>query len=124
MNTSIILSAPELRVALGGLLKVAVKTNLPVSSFIHITRDADGIIVLQASDLDSLLSYQFEQPQARIAVEVLLPLEPLVHAAKSAKDRIGILLESEERVFLQSFVGSIPMEEPMETLHPSNWPVF
>ena len=69
MNISIILPAPELKMALAGLLKVAGKTNLPVSSFIHLTRDAAGAVMLQATDLDSLVSYRFVQAQPGVAAE-------------------------------------------------------
>src|ERR1043166_5901550 len=123
MNTLILLPASECRIALAGLLKVAGKTHLPVSSFIRLTRDEAGTVTLQATDIDSQVSYRCKQLQPGASLELVLALEPLAHAVKNVKEQIGFVLD-DEQVYLQSFIGSIPMEEPIKTLYPERWPVF
>jgi hypothetical protein len=77
MNTEITLPGVELKTALSGLNKVAGrKPYLPVLNCIKISRQKNGLVTLQGTDLDAFATYHLESNQPGEAVDVLVPTKP------------------------------------------------
>ena len=64
MKSEITLPGAELKSALSGLNKIAGrKTSLPVLNCIKISRQKNGLVTLQGTDLDSFATYNLEGGQ-------------------------------------------------------------
>ena len=113
----------ELKTALTGLGKVVSKRSvLPVLQSIKVTRDNLGIVSLQGTDLDSWATYKLNVAQEGDPVEFLVPIESLSKASKTTKDKVALYPEGKEAVIMQTFLGSIPVEQKVESVNPKEWP--
>ena len=64
MNTEILLPVPELKQALSGLNKlIGKRSTLPVLSHVRITRETDGLVKLQGTDLDVFATFTLNNTQ-------------------------------------------------------------
>ncbi len=117
MNTVIELPAAELKTALTGLGKVISKrTTLPVLEHLRVTRTKEGLVTLEATDLDCTARYQVEQPSEGAPFDCLVPFHPLNQLVKGGKEPVQIELEPKNKVRLKTHVGSSPMEQVFDTL--------
>src|SRR5579859_8170785 len=98
MNTEITLPLPELKEALHGLNKlIGRKTTLPVLSCVKISRQKNGEVSLQATDLDAHATFTLNNTEAGEPVDVLVPLEQLNKAFKcstSSKQDLALVCEA------------------------------
>jgi len=124
MNTEIILPMPELKNALPGFNKlVSRRTTLPVLSCIKISRKADGEVNLQATDLDAHATFTLATSQPGEAVDVLIPLEQLIKAAKcTGPDQNVALLIGADTTKIRYFIGGSSVQQPVNTIPVAEWP--
>jgi len=126
MKAQIELPVPELKIALAGFAKIICRSScLPVLRSIRVSLDAAGVLALQATDLESIATYQAEETANIAPVTFLVPFDPLVKTVKAAstKDRIGFIREAKDRVVVRSLIGNTPIEEVLETPAIEDWPV-
>src|SRR6516162_1670347 len=96
MNTEILLPVPELKQALIGLNKlICKKPTLPVLSHVRVSRQRNGLVTLQATDLDAHATFTLNHTQEGDVVDVLVPVEQLTKAYKcsSSKDVVSLVCE-------------------------------
>ncbi|NBV25461.1 MAG: hypothetical protein EBS05_26565 [Proteobacteria bacterium] len=123
MNPVIEIPAAELKTALTGLGKIISKrTTLPVLEHLRVTRNPQGVVTLEATDLDSTARYQVEQPSAGAPCEFLVPFHPLNQLVKGGKEPVLIGLESKNKVRLKTYVGNSAMERTLDTLALDEFP--
>ncbi len=117
MNTVIELPAAELKTALTGLGKVISKrSTLPVLDHVRVTRDRNGRITLEATDLTTTVRYEAEPSINGPACDVLVPFHPLNQLVKGGKEPVQIEVEPKNKVRLKTHVGSSPMEQVLDSL--------
>ena len=122
MNPTIELPAAELKTALTGLGKViSRRTTLPVLEQLRIKRDKEGIITLQATDLDTTINYQVEAVSAGLACDFLVPFAPLNQLVKGSKEPVQLITEGKQ-VRLKTQIGSSPMEQSFDALPVDEFP--
>ena len=125
MNTEITLPIPELKQALPGLNKlVGRRTTLPVLGCVKVSRQANGLVTLQATDLDAQATYTLDHTQSGEPVEILVPLEQLNQAFKcstGAKQDLALVCEG-KTTQLRYFIGGSPVQQPVNTLPLKEWP--
>ena len=123
MNPTIELPAAELKTALTGLGKVISKrTTLPVLEHLRVTRTGNGVVLLQATDLDTFVRYEAEKLGGSEPCEFLVPFEPLNKLVKGGKEPVQIIMEPKNKVRLKTYVGSSPMEQTLDTLPVDEFP--
>ena len=124
MNTEITLPGVELKTALSGLNKVAGrKPYLPVLNCIKISRQKNGLVTLQGTDLDSFATYHLESNQPGEPVELLVPMEQLNQAfkANTSKQDLQLICDGAQ-ARLRYRLGGSPVEQPVNTLPVDEWP--
>ena len=123
MNQTIELPASELKTALTGLGKViSRRATLPVLEHLRVTRNAEGRVTLQATDLDTTATYTAEQPSAGSPCDFLVPYEPLNKLVKGSKEPVQLIMEGPDQVRLRTHVGSSPMEQAFTTIKTDEFP--
>ena len=124
MNSEITLPGAELKTALSGLNKVAGrKTSLPVLNCIKISRQKNGLVTLQGTDLDSFATYHLESSQPGEPVELLVPMEQLNQAFKANTSKQDLQLVCDgAQTRLRYRLGGSPVEQPVNTLPVAEWP--
>jgi len=125
MNQTIELPVDELKDALPGLSKVVSKSSsLPVLRSVRVARSKTGHITVQATDLDSLVTYHGQEPQTGPACELLVPFEPFRNIAKAcpSQERLHLVLDEKDRVTLRYFIGGTPIEKTVEVPFIDDWP--
>lgn len=126
MNTEIMLPVPELKQALTGLYKlISRKTTLPILSCVKISRQKDGRVSLQGTDLDAHATFTLNEAQSGDAVELVVPLEQLSKACKSSLNSgQNLALQCNDKTtILRYFIGNNPVQQPVNTLPVAEWPV-
>jgi DNA polymerase III sliding clamp (beta) subunit (PCNA family) len=121
---SINFSVSELKGAVTGLGKVVSRrSTLPVLQHVRVSRDAKGSVSIQATDLDTFLSYHAPDVQAGPVVDMLVPMEHLVKGLKSsaAQDTVSLIVDS-NKVKLRYSIGGSPIEQSLEPLSVTEWP--
>ena len=121
----IILPVMALKEALPGLNKIVSKrAALPVLQHIRLARNAEGIISIQATDLDSFCTYTAKEPQPGPAIEMLVPLDQLARTAKSLKpeDTIAFIQDGKDKVKLHHSIGGSLVERNLNTLPADQFP--
>ena len=121
----IILPVFALKEALPGLNKIVSKrAALPVLQHIRLARNAEGIISIQATDLDSFCTYTAKEPQPGPAIEMLVPLDQLARTAKSLKpeDTIAFIQDGKDKVKLRHSIGGSLVERNLNTLPADQFP--
>ena len=125
MNTEIILPLPELKTALSGLNKlIGRKTTLPVLSHVKVSRQKNGLVTLQGTDLDAHATFTLNDTQSGESVDVLVPLELLNKALKcstGSKQDLALVCE-DKSTQLRYFIGGSPIQQPVSTLPVNEWP--
>ncbi|TXT46365.1 MAG: DNA polymerase III subunit beta [Limisphaerales bacterium] len=123
MNPVIELPAAELKTALTGLGKIISKrTTLPVLEHLRVTRTGNGVVIIEATDLDSTARYQVEQPSEGAPCDFLVPFHPLNQMVKGGKEPVLIGLEPKNKVRLKTYVGNSAMEQTLDTLPLDEFP--
>lgn len=125
MNTEIKLAVAELKEALPGLSRVTTKgRSLPVLQTIRINRNQEGTVTLQATDLDSFVTYRLAEPQQGLPGDVLVPMEQLVKAAKCSapKEQVGIIPEANDKVRIRYNIAGNVVEQTISTLPVGDFP--
>ena len=123
MNPTIELPAAELKTALTGLGKIISKrTTLPVLEHLRVTRSPQGVVTLEATDLESTARYQVEQPSEGAPCDFLVPFHPLNQLVKGGKEPVLIGLEPKNKVRLKTYVGNSAMEQTLDTLALDEFP--
>jgi DNA polymerase-3 subunit beta len=119
----ILLPAKELNLALAGLSRVVSrKSSLPVLQSLKLSRSADGRVTLSATDLDTFVSYNIEQPQSGQPVDLLLPFEQLNKSVKGANGEVIVTQEAKNRAKLRYQIGGSPLEQSVATLSAEEFP--
>lgn len=125
MNTEITLPVPELKTALSGLNKlVGKKTTLPVLNHVRISRQKNGQVTLQGTDLDAHATFTLSQTQPGQPTDVLVPLEQLNQAFKCStgtKQDVALVCEG-KTTKLRYYIGGSPVHQPVNTLPVNEWP--
>lgn len=123
MNHTIELPASELKTALTGLGKViSRRTTQPVLEHLRVTRDSEGRVTLQATDLDTTATYHAEQPSAGPPCDFLVPYEPLHKLVKGSREPVQLIVEGSDQVRLRTHVGSSPMDQLLTTVKTEEFP--
>jgi DNA polymerase III sliding clamp (beta) subunit (PCNA family) len=125
MNTEIKLAVSELKDALPGLTKIIGRSRtLPVLQSVRINRNREGVVTLQATDLDSFITYTARGAQQGPPEEVLVPIEQLTKAVKcsSPKEDIGIVPEAKDKVKLRYNIAGNMVEQTISTLPVIEYP--
>ena len=124
-TSEIKLATAALKEALPGLTKVSGRSrSLPVLQSVRIHRSRAGVVSLQATDLDSFLTYTIPGVQPGGLSEVLVPIDQLTKAMKcsAAKDDIGIVPEAKDKVKLRYRIAGNVVEQTISTLPASEYP--
>lgn len=117
------LSVSELKTALTGLSKViSRRTTLPVLDHLRVTRDAEGTVTLQATDLDTTVTYRVTEPNAGSPCDFLVPYEPLNKLVKGGKEPVQLSVVGQDQVRVRTHVGSSPMEQTLNSLPVIEYP--
>ena len=117
------LSVSELKTALTGLSKViSRRTTLPVLDHLRVTRDAEGAVTLQATDLDTTVTYRVTEPNAGSPCDFLVPFEPLNKLVKGGKEPVQLSVVGHDQVRIKTHVGSSPMEQTLNSLPVTEYP--
>ena len=125
MNKEIVLPVMALKEALPGLNRiVAKKTSLPVLQHLRLTRDADGKVTLQATDLDAFATYTAKEPSPGPALDMLVPLDQLAKTVKSmsSEGTIGFIQDGKDKVKVRYSIGGNLVERSINTLPPDEFP--
>ncbi len=125
MNKEIILPVSELKAALPGFSKIIGKrTTLPVLQSVRLTRNDNGIVSIQATDLECFATYTVKEPQSGPAIEVLVALDQLNKTVKGLKSEntIGIVIEGKAKAKLRYAIGGSPVEQSLDTIPLEEWP--
>ena len=114
----------ELRHALAGLGRIVNRsTTLPVLKHLRVTREPAGTVTLQATDLDLAATYRAEVSQPGPVCDVLVPLEPLAKAARTAASNSRIaFLKEDASLTLRTYVSDSPVDQKLDTLGVEEWP--
>src|ERR1035438_6956679 len=119
MKSEIILPVPELKTALSGLNKIVGKrTTLPVLSCVKVSRQKNGLVSLQATDLDAHATFTLNDNQPGEVVDVLVPLDQLNKAFKcstGSKQDVALVCEG-NAIRLRYCIGGNPVEQPVNTV--------
>ena len=97
----IVLPVMALKEALPGLNKVVSKRSaLPVLQHVRLARNTQGIISIQATDLDAFATYTAKEPLPGPAIEMLVPLDQLAKTAKTlgSEGTIGFIKDGKETI--------------------------
>jgi DNA polymerase III sliding clamp (beta) subunit (PCNA family) len=124
MNTEITLPVSELKTALPGLNKVVSrKTTLPVLQTVKVSRQRNGQVTLQGTDLDTFVTYTLKETQDKQPIELLVPLEQLNKAFKCSgpKDEVALICE-EKNVRLRYTIAGTPVLQPVTLTKLEEWP--
>jgi len=124
MNTEITLPVSELKQALPGLNKITGrKTTLPVLQNVKVSRQKNGLVTLQATDLDSFATYTVNGTQPGHPIELLVPLEQLNKALKcsGSKDEVALICEGKDTKLCYSIAGT-PVHQPVTITPVDEWP--
>ncbi|NDE99640.1 MAG: hypothetical protein EB034_15395, partial [Verrucomicrobia bacterium] len=123
MNPTLELPAAELKTALAGISKVINRhRTLPILGHVRVTRTDQGVVTLLATDLDSTVSYQAEQPDPAGPCDFLAPFEPLNKLVKGSKGPVQFIIEGPEKIRLRTCVGASQMEQAFATLKLDEFP--
>src|SRR4051812_39536352 len=88
-NQTIVMPVPELKNALAGFSKIISRSSsLPVLRSVRMRRTEQGTISLQATDLDSFVTYQCDDVQPGPELDYLIPFDEFSRTVKGAKERI------------------------------------
>lgn len=120
----ITLPVSELKTALHGLGKiVSRKTSLPVLQNVKVSRQRNGQVTLQATDLDAFATYTLTGTQSGPATEVLMPFEQLNKAFKCSgpKDEVALICDGKEAKLRYTIAGS-PVYQPVTLTKVDEWP--
>jgi DNA polymerase III sliding clamp (beta) subunit (PCNA family) len=121
----VVLPVMALKEALPGLNKVASKRSaLPVLQHVRLERDAEGNIMIQATDLDAFATYTAKEPQPGPAVEMLVPLDQLAKTVKSLSPEgtVGFTLEGKDKVKIRYSIGGSLVERDLNSLSADEFP--
>jgi DNA polymerase III sliding clamp (beta) subunit (PCNA family) len=125
MKTEITLPVPELKQALTGLNKlIGRKTTLPVLGCVRVSRQQNGLVTLQATDLDAHATFTLNNTQAGEPMDILVPMEQLNKAFKcstSSKQDVVVVCEG-KTTKLRYCIGNNPVHQPVNTLPVDEWP--
>ena len=128
MNSSIILNVSELKsTILPGLGKLVGRSRtLPVLQTIRLTRTGEGLVTLQATDLDSHAIYNIPEKQSGPALDMLVPFEPLNRLVKGLgkKDTIDLALDGETKVNVNYQLAGSEMQQSMESVKVDEFPAL
>lgn len=124
MNTEIPLPAAELKAALPGLNKiVGRKSSLPILQNVKVSRERNGQVTLQATDLEAHATYTVAASQSGPPVEVLLPLEQLNNAFKCCGSKHDVVLISNgDETKLRYYIAGNPVTQPVAAMPLTEWP--
>jgi DNA polymerase III sliding clamp (beta) subunit (PCNA family) len=125
MNSEIKLPVSELKGALTGLGKVVSKSaKLPVLQSVRVSRDKQGVVSLQGTDLSSFATYRLAEAQTGPELDLVLPLEQLSKAAKasSAKDSVILIIEGKDQARLRYSISGSMIEQEAKGLPVKEWP--
>ncbi len=117
------LPVSELKAALPALARIVSRSpSLPVLHMLRISRSHDGIVQLQATDLESFVSYRFEG-QVGEPLEMLVAFKSLSRAVKGCNptDQITLARDNDTTV-LRSLLAGRPVERSLESMDPQQWP--
>lgn len=124
MNSEIKLPVSEIRNVLPGFSKVVNRSStLPVLQSVRLIREKAGSVSLQATDLDTFVTYRLMDEQPGEDLDVLLPLDQLQKMAKAAssKDNISLIQES-KNLKLRYLLSGSPVEQSVKSVPIKEWP--
>lgn len=126
MKHPIQLTVSVLKAALAGLTKVLPrKSGLPVLHSLRIGRDETGAVFIQATDLDSFVTFRTVTSETGEPVTFLFPADLLVKAAKSlhSEDQVALIQEDPETVLLRYWVSGKAVDQKARVIPLADWPV-
>jgi len=121
----ITLPAAELKQALSGLNKiVGRRSTLPVLEHIRLTRDRNGDVNLEATDLDAHAIYHVPESQDGTPLDMLVPFEPLNKLVKGlgSKEVVSFTPDGKNKLKLRYPLGGSFMEQKLNTLATDEFP--
>ena len=110
--------------ALGRL--VSRRSSLPVLQTIRITRTGEGLVTLQATDLDSHAIYNMAEKQSGPALDLLVPFEPLNKLVKGLgkKETIALALDGETKVNVNYQLAGSEMQQSLDSVKVDEFPAL
>ena len=103
---------------------VSRRSTLPVLQSIRITRDVKGGVSLQATDLDSHVTYHCPEPQPGEPIDLLIPFEPLNRLMKGLgkQEMIEIGMADKNRVNVHYQLSGSEMNKSLDSIPASEFP--
>lgn len=124
MTPEITLPVAELKQALPGLAKLVSKSRtLPVLQSVRVQRDAEGVVTLEVTDLDTHVAYRLPDAQAGQPAEVLVPFDALLKTAKGSSETLTLIPDGQDKVRLRHHIGNSPVEQRISCPELKEWPV-
>ena len=121
----ITLPVSDLKSALPGFSKIiGRRSTLPVLEHIRLTRDNNGGVSLQATDLDAHAIYHVPGAQPGTPLDVLVPFEPLTKLVKGLghQEVVSFVPEDKKHLKIKYPLGGSIMEQKLDTLAADEFP--
>src|SRR3974390_1390910 len=121
----IVLPVAALKEALPGLNKIVAKrATLPVLQHVRPARNTEGVISIQATDLDAFATYTAKEPLPGPAVDMLVPLDQLAKTVKSlsSEGTIGFIQDGKDKLKLRYSIGGNLVERSLNSLAADEFP--
>jgi DNA polymerase III sliding clamp (beta) subunit (PCNA family) len=120
----ITLPVSDLKTALPGFSKIiGRRSTLPVLNHIRLTRDNNGGVSLQATDLDAHAIYHVPGAQPGTPLDLLVPFEPLTKLVKGlGNQEVVSFIPEDKQIKIKYPLGGSLMEQKLDTLAADEFP--
>ena len=115
----------DLKTALPGFSKIiGRRSTLPVLQHIRLTRDNNGGVSLQATDLDAHAIYHVPGAQPGTPLDVLVPFDPLNKVIKGLdhEEVVSFIPDDKKHIKIKYPLGGSLMEQKLDTLAADEFP--
>lgn len=123
MTPEITLPVAELKQALPGFSKLVAKSRtFPVLQSVRVQRDAQGIVTIEGTDLETHVAYRLKDAQAGKPVAVLVPFDALTKTAKGSSETLTLIPDGKDKLRLRYHIGNSPVEQRISAPEMKEWP--
>lgn len=123
MTTEITMPVAELKQVLPGFSKLISKSRtVPVLQSVRMCRDAQGVVTLEATDLETHIVYQVKDARPGKPVEMLVPFDALNKVAKGSSQFLSVLQDGKSQVRLCYHLANSAVEQRISCPETKEWP--
>jgi len=123
MIPEITMPVAELKQVLPGLSKLVSKSRtLAVLQSVRMQRDAQGVVTLAGTDLETHVAYQVKDARPGKPVEILVPFDALNKVAKGSSQFLSVIPEGKSQVRLCYHLANSAVEQRISCPETKEWP--